>query len=565
MKKYYIKILLLATILFCMQKAEGQYINKLIFVDDFDGNSLDMTKWENTPEHQKIGHGSYQTHDGSNIDVSNGILKIIAKKVPVFEGKNVDWDYDTVNVAETDGVTIHNKRDFNVTTASIRTKEFFKYGVYEANFKVPVGAGMWPAFWLFGQVGDYREEIDIMEMDNTKPQESVHTDFHFTNILATEIKEGVSQNCLPGASCLNAKWHCGNLGNGTSDLDCILNYDPNIPNFRSQFNKMTLVWFPPPNAGYDFLIYVNDHLIRATEGFKWLSKNPMQIILNLAVCAKNVSGESEDGCGFGTLISGNDDPNSFPSTFEIDYVKVWGQNSVSNCSDVITISEDIGRQSQSQYFAQEINLGGPNYNPVKVEPNTITKLIATDKVTISGEVTITPGELGTFIATTSGDLICSTLPLPSSSAFQRTTNSLDSLSEQDSSKTFAKIDSSMVSMKTDSLIKSSSSKKSKQNDTVGEIKIKTNTSDLLLNNDDFKILIFPNPSNGIVKVYHAKHHSENNISLTLYDAKGLLLYRELNINRQETQLNLSDLPAGVYSLVLIADEKVVKEKIILSR
>ncbi|MDB5797069.1 MAG: hypothetical protein JWP36_971 [Paucimonas sp.] len=38
-----------------------------------------------------------------------------------------------------------------------------RYGYFEIEAKLPKGQGVWPAFWLFNQLGERRPEIDIME------------------------------------------------------------------------------------------------------------------------------------------------------------------------------------------------------------------------------------------------------------------------------------------------------------------------------------------------------------------------------------------------------------------
>jgi beta-glucanase (GH16 family) len=37
------------------------------------------------------------------------------------------------------------------------------YGFFEMRAKLPIGKGVWPAFWIFNHIGDRRPEIDIME------------------------------------------------------------------------------------------------------------------------------------------------------------------------------------------------------------------------------------------------------------------------------------------------------------------------------------------------------------------------------------------------------------------
>ena len=86
----------------------------------------------------------YYTNRPDNVIVSNGTLKITAKKES-FGG-------------------------FNYTSTRMLTKNKFsaKYGKIEARIKLPSGVGTWPAFWMLGNNIDAVSwpacgEIDIME------------------------------------------------------------------------------------------------------------------------------------------------------------------------------------------------------------------------------------------------------------------------------------------------------------------------------------------------------------------------------------------------------------------
>lgn len=104
---------------------------ELTFADEFEGASLDTTKW--------VDHLWYQPEDSTpNYAVNGGSLKM--------------WP-----VAGSD-----YKRDYrHVTTDGIY---YQTYGYFEVEAKLPHGRGPWPAFWLYNHdVGDLRPEIDIME------------------------------------------------------------------------------------------------------------------------------------------------------------------------------------------------------------------------------------------------------------------------------------------------------------------------------------------------------------------------------------------------------------------
>jgi len=117
----------------------------LIWNDEFNGTKLDLNKWN-------IRVGSYvpDYHLEKNITISNGNLVITANKE----------DYGGLHY----------------TTGWITTKSAWKYGTFEMRAKLPVGKGLWPAFWMLPQSNIYGEgvasgEIDIMELWGNKPSQ----------------------------------------------------------------------------------------------------------------------------------------------------------------------------------------------------------------------------------------------------------------------------------------------------------------------------------------------------------------------------------------------------------
>lgn len=121
----------------------------LVWADEFNTpGAPDPAKWGYDIGNGDNGWGNnelqYYTNRLENAQVSNGTLKITAKK-EAFSGKAY-------------------------TSARLLTKGKFaaKYGKIEARAKLPVGVGTWPAIWMLGanidQVGwPACGEIDIME------------------------------------------------------------------------------------------------------------------------------------------------------------------------------------------------------------------------------------------------------------------------------------------------------------------------------------------------------------------------------------------------------------------
>lgn len=143
--------------------AAAQY--SLVWSDEFNGNALDGAKWA-----YEIGDGcpnlcgwgnneaQFYTSRPNNVKVDTGYLHIIAKQEQ-YQGSSY-------------------------TSGRIKTqgRYDFKYGKIEARIKMPMGQGIWPAFWMLGsnitsvswpQCG----EIDIMEHINSSSD--IHGTIHY--------------------------------------------------------------------------------------------------------------------------------------------------------------------------------------------------------------------------------------------------------------------------------------------------------------------------------------------------------------------------------------------------
>lgn len=82
-------------------------------------------------------------------------------------------------------LVITAKKEGNICTSTritTKNKKEFQYGRFEARAKLPVGHGIWPAFWMLGlnisEVGWPKSgEIDILEYLAREPQ-MVFTNLH---------------------------------------------------------------------------------------------------------------------------------------------------------------------------------------------------------------------------------------------------------------------------------------------------------------------------------------------------------------------------------------------------
>jgi beta-glucanase (GH16 family) len=116
--------------------------------EEFEGTQLNSATWSYDLGNSGWGNNELQnyTNSASNIEVSNGSLKITAR--------NDNGNYSSARIIS------NNKKEI-------------QFGKIEARIKIPIGQGIWPAFWMLGanfetvswpQCG----EIDIMEHVNNE-------------------------------------------------------------------------------------------------------------------------------------------------------------------------------------------------------------------------------------------------------------------------------------------------------------------------------------------------------------------------------------------------------------
>ncbi|MHB8499364.1 MAG: glycoside hydrolase family 16 protein [Candidatus Acidiferrales bacterium] len=242
----------------------------LVWSDEFsgaDGSTPDATKW--TYDIGGSGWGNheleYYTNRSANARIEMGNLVITAQKESFTGADGVMRDY---------------------TSARLKTQGLFAqaYGRFEARIKIPVGQGMWPAFWMLGNdipaVGWPKcGEIDIMENIGREP--------------------GIIHGSLHGPSTTGP----------TSDLTSIFSL-PAGQNFADDFHLYAVEWEPDTVRFYvDSNLYATFNSSQWPAGGNWVFDHPFFIILNLAV-----------GGGW----PGSPDASTkFPQTMLIDYVRVY--------------------------------------------------------------------------------------------------------------------------------------------------------------------------------------------------------------------------------------------------
>jgi len=131
----------------------------LTFSDEFNGSSLDTTKWS-TCYPPDLGGGTIQIctnnpglelecYEAANVTEGNGLLTLTAQTQSIsscYEGGGTYGSY-------------------NYSSGMISSYGMFSqlYGYFEARMQLLDGAMYWPAFWLIPANNTWPPEIDIME------------------------------------------------------------------------------------------------------------------------------------------------------------------------------------------------------------------------------------------------------------------------------------------------------------------------------------------------------------------------------------------------------------------
>lgn len=174
------------------ETVRAQGYNKVSFQDEFDGTSLDTSKWGyqygcfDPAQHSQAQY----TDSPENVSVSGGNLHLVARYSPTRE----KWNKDTRRMETVDRTCTRTENGKKIdyaapfTSAMIQTKDDkgnVKYAAQgdfyaEARIKLPKGRSSWSSFWMTGTKGGWPNngEIDVFESKGWDPsylQANTHT------------------------------------------------------------------------------------------------------------------------------------------------------------------------------------------------------------------------------------------------------------------------------------------------------------------------------------------------------------------------------------------------------
>ena len=229
----------------------------LIWEEDFSGTELDESTWnfelgDGCPDICGWGNNERQIYTKTNHQVKDGHLMIRADL---------------------------NDSVYTSTRITTKDKYEFRYGYIEARIKLPLGKGLWPAFWMLGsnrdEVGWPRcGEIDIMEYVGKEPG-------MFFTTLPTPDSHGNSKN---------------------TRKDKFEGIEKGFHTYAANWTADKIEFFIDGELFYSFAPEEKSEEI-------WPFDQPFYIILNLAI---------------GGAFGGPDvDDSIFPQEFVIDYIRVY--------------------------------------------------------------------------------------------------------------------------------------------------------------------------------------------------------------------------------------------------
>lgn len=280
------------------------------FVDDFNGTTLDSTKWSKGMRWADVINNELQGYVPENVTVANGYCTIKAEKRTV---QNTDWvGYKGATKSYASGAI----QTWNKWTQA--------YGYFEARIKMSSGKGTWPAFWLLPDRGSSTTPLDkrtaVGGSYGGSPI-SMGNEIDILEIMATwknpttgigKSHSGFFWNYNGGSW---GNYALMNNGNGPAQFP--------LANPDTEFHTYGLAWGP---GKLDF--YIDDIKVLSREEPLETTKvgtAPHYMILNAAM-------HTDDWTG--TPVPLADIDATAPSNMVIDYVKVWSGQPTPNPAPV---------------------------------------------------------------------------------------------------------------------------------------------------------------------------------------------------------------------------------------
>ena len=240
----------------------------LVWHDEFDTDGAPSSaNWGF--EQGFVRNQELQWYQSANAAVSNGMLVVTARREqvanPNYQAGSSDWKT--------------NRQFASYTSSSMNTsgKQSWQFGRFEMCAKIPVSAGMWPAWWTLGVSGEWPSngEIDIME--------------YYQGKILANVACGTSTR-------FQAKWD-----SATRTVDAT---------WASSFHVWRMDW-----NSTEIDLYVDDTVMNTTKLSDMLNADGKSPFLQKAYMLVDLA--------IGGTNGGDPTNTTFPQTYQIDWIRVF--------------------------------------------------------------------------------------------------------------------------------------------------------------------------------------------------------------------------------------------------
>lgn len=266
----------------------------LVFSDEFNGNTLDLSKWimcnpsfatSCLPYNEEQQKFNVAQTNNENVKVSGGNLHLVTTK----DSSGQIWS----------GMVSTGPNKFNYDQPNYQPFEY-TYGYYEGRVKFPKGNGFWPSMWMLpdqDKNGPWPDsgEYDVVEIAGNDP-----TKGHFTA-------------------------HWGPNGSGDCGHPCTPQ-EETISDASADYHTYGFDWQPDGLTWYVDGKQVGNKITDPNA----IRNHPFYIIANFSV-----------GGSWPPLNGAPDSSTVFPASMDIDYLRVWQKGAATGSPAVTTPAPTI--------------------------------------------------------------------------------------------------------------------------------------------------------------------------------------------------------------------------------
>lgn len=266
---------------------------QLIFEDQFDGTTLDQSKWMSG--YGWCDYAGDALYVPENIVLKDGEMALFMDPENKI-GKGISYFPDDHSLHLYGDTKVRNKREWQCTGAAIRSYDKFMYGKFEIRCKFDNNKNYFPAFWLFS--GPAYSEIDIFEF---KGQWG-----------------GVSNNM-----------HHNSKNDGTPNNSCGERIDPLFPwHWSKDWHTYTCEWDP-----FKIMVFIDGELHRVVyrfikEGDRKPILNYEEYLKNSPLILQNKAFPTRPMHLIANITADDEEGNDIErGAMHVDYIKAWSKYS----------------------------------------------------------------------------------------------------------------------------------------------------------------------------------------------------------------------------------------------